>query len=427
MYYVSQGIWDSRNDTLSSVVNRNVQELNSMQLFSNIEFYPVDATRLQDMFRTTNRSLSATFKFEKRVTMYTSGDEEVGYSGVIPFSEYKKLLLEDNGAIKSVFDDNIRDYLGPNLAVNKSIQESIDDNDPNAFCMLNNGITVVANSMSILGDRVTIEDYQIVNGCQTSHVLIDSVEDGKNLDNLLIPIRIIATKNEELKNRITRATNNQTSIKTEQLEALSTFQKNLEEYYNTFTESGALKYERRTGQYRGKNINKSHIVTIPTQIKAVAAMFLNDPNQVSGQYGTVARRIGDKIFRSSDRLVLYYTSALTLYKIDSLLRTNAIEKSMKRARYHIMMLFREAVSKDPMPAFHTKKMDSYCKYLLRHMEDERKFEDTIAIIVNVIKKYSSEIDFDNRKCFEKKETTTVLYGKINEIKESLKNAGIINA
>ena len=136
--------------------------------------------------------------------------------------------------------------------------------------------------------------------------MIDSVEDGKNLDNLLIPIRIIATKNEELKNRITRATNNQTSIKTDQLEALSTFQKNLEEYYNTFTESGALKYERRTGQYRGKNINKSHIVTIPTQIKAVAAMFLNDPNQVSGQYGTVARRIGDKIFRSSDRLVLYY-------------------------------------------------------------------------------------------------------------------------
>lgn len=39
--------------------------------------------------------------------------------------------------------------------------------------------------MSILGDRVTIEDYQIVNGCQTSHVLIDSVEDGKDLDRIL--------------------------------------------------------------------------------------------------------------------------------------------------------------------------------------------------------------------------------------------------
>ena len=107
----------------------------------------------------------------------------------------------------------------------------------NAFSMLNNGITVVASSISIPGDIATIEDYQIVNGCQTSNILIDNMELSDNIDDLIIPIRIIATKNENLKNEITKATNSQTAIKKEQLEALSTFQKNLEEYYKTYTKS----------------------------------------------------------------------------------------------------------------------------------------------------------------------------------------------
>ena len=121
-----------------------------------------------------------------------------------------------------------------------------------------------------------------------------------NIDDLIIPIRIIATKDENLKNEITKATNSQTAIKKEQLEALSTFQKNLEEYYKTYTGDEALVYERRTGQYRDSDIPRNRIVTIPTQIKTVAAMFLNEPSAVSGQYGTVAKRVGNKIFKTSD-------------------------------------------------------------------------------------------------------------------------------
>ena len=222
--------------------------------------------------------------------MYSISDDEVGYSGVVPFREFKKLILEDTGVAKPVFEDNIRDYLGPNPDVNKSICETILSGDVNAFSMLNNGITIVASSISMPEDIATIEDYQIVNGCQTSNILIDNMELSENIDDLIIPIRIIATKDENLKNEITKATNSQTAIKKEQLEALSTFQKNLEEYYKTYTGEEALVYERRTGQYRDSDIPKNRIVTIPTQIKTVAAMFLNEPSAVSGQYGTVANR-----------------------------------------------------------------------------------------------------------------------------------------
>ena len=79
--------------------------------------------------------------------------------------------------------------------------------------MLNNGITVVTSSIIISGDIATIEDYQIVNGCQTSNVLIENMDSVEGIDELIIPIRIIATKDENLKNDITRATNSQTAIK----------------------------------------------------------------------------------------------------------------------------------------------------------------------------------------------------------------------
>ena len=132
--------------------------------------------------------------------------------------------------------------------------------------MLNNGITIVASSISLPGDIATIEDYQIVNGCQTSNILIDNMDLSDNIDDLIIPIRIIATKDENLKNEITKATNSQTAIKKEQLEALSTFQKNLEEYYKTYTGDEALVYERRTGQYRDSDIPRNRICLLYTSM-----------------------------------------------------------------------------------------------------------------------------------------------------------------
>lgn len=232
------------------------ETLRSTNLFSTIATESCGSAEIQTLFRKTNAKLTATFKFEKRITMYSISDDEVGYSGVLPFKEYKKLILEESGATKPVFEDNIRYYLGPNPDVNQSICETIRAGNINSFSMLNNGITIVASSISIAGDIAMIEDYQIVNGCQTSNILIDNMDISENIDDLIIPVRIIATKNENLKSDITRATNNQTAIKKEQLEAFSTFQKNLEEYYKTYRSTESLVYERRTGQYRDADIAK---------------------------------------------------------------------------------------------------------------------------------------------------------------------------
>ena len=415
LYYVTLGTWTD-DENLRATISVGKESLRGTNLFSNISFEPCGSEKIQDLYRKTKEKLKATFKFEKRITMYSINDDEVGYSGVLPFKEFKKLIIDENGATKAVFEDNIRDYLGPNPDVNKNITETIKTGNVNAFSMLNNGITVVTSSIIISGDIATIEDYQIVNGCQTSNVLIENMDSVEGIDELIIPIRIIATKDENLKNDITRATNSQTAIKKDQLEALSTFQKKLEEYYKTYRDEDALVYERRTGQYRDSNIPKNRIVTIAMQIKTVAAMFLDEPSGVSGQYGTVAKRVGNKIFKTADKEIIYYVSSLALYKIENLFRTHKIDKKYRRARYHAMMLFRMMVSTEEMPRFNARKMENYCKNILEVLENNAECERIFCGIVAYIASKDGELDIMDRKCFERKETTEYLKNCLDEIK-----------
>ena len=415
LYYVTLGTWTD-DENLRATISVGKESLRGTNLFSNISFEPCGSEKIQDLYRKTKEKLKATFKFEKRITMYSINDDEVGYSGVLPFKEFKKLIIDENGATKAVFEDNIRDYLGPNPDVNKNITETIKTGNVNAFSMLNNGITVVTSSIIISGDIATIEDYQIVNGCQTSNVLIENMDSVEGIDELIIPIRIIATKDENLKNDITRATNSQTAIKKDQLEALSTFQKKLEEYYKTYRDEEALVYERRTGQYRDSNIPKNRIVTIAMQIKTVAAMFLDEPSGVSGQYGTVAKRVGNKIFKTADKEIIYYVSSLALYKIENLFRTHKIDKKYRRARYHAMMLFRMLVSTEEMPRFNARKMENYCKNILEVLENNAECERIFCGIVAYIASKDGELDIMDRKCFERKETTEYLKNCLDEIK-----------
>ncbi len=69
--------------------------------------------------------------------------------------------------MRGLFYDNVRDFQGDN-PVNKEIDDTLKSDERDLFVLLNNGITIVAESLSKTGDIFTIEDYQIVNGCQTS-------------------------------------------------------------------------------------------------------------------------------------------------------------------------------------------------------------------------------------------------------------------
>ena len=113
------------------------------------------------------------------------------------------------------------------------MRETIQDPESkNYFALMNNGVTVVARKVIPTGNRFVIEDYQIVNGCQTSYVLHETRE--ALTEEVLVPVRLIATSDTSIRNSIAKATNRQTSVSDDQLFALSDFPKNLEAIFILF-------------------------------------------------------------------------------------------------------------------------------------------------------------------------------------------------
>ena len=138
------------------------------------------------------------------------------------------IIDPDSKIIHSVFYDNIRSFQGDN-SVNKAMSESLKKGDVNLFAAMNNGITVIAKGLITTGTNVHLSDYQIVNGCQTSNVLQQNLSI-PNIDELMLTVKIISSKDKEIRDKIIVGNNSQTEVKREQLVALLDTQKYIEDY-----------------------------------------------------------------------------------------------------------------------------------------------------------------------------------------------------
>ena len=109
---------------------------------------------------------------------YTTAPEIPGvkeaYLGYIPADAYLSIIRSDDGEIaRGIFESNLRDFQNYN-SVNKSIKATLESDYKSRFVLMNNGITIITRVLKRLkSNRFYIEDFQIVNGCQTSNVLFD--------------------------------------------------------------------------------------------------------------------------------------------------------------------------------------------------------------------------------------------------------------
>jgi hypothetical protein len=389
MCFVTTGKW--MNDTnLLAVIESGIKSLEQSNLFEKVQFTPFGARDLASAYRKTKESISTTITFNNRITIPKINGVSQAYIGLLPFNEFLKIVANDDDILLNVFEDNVRDFQGDTNDVNGGIALTLNNEDSEIFSVLNNGVTIVASSISPTGDQFTISDYQIVNGCQTSNVLYNNRK-GANITKVSVPVKLIATTDEEVKTRITLATNNQTPIKKEQLAALTQFQRSLEQYYNSYSEDSKIYYERRSKQFNSDNsVQKSRIITVPYQIKSFAGMFLDEPHNVTSYFGSIVKRLNEgkaPIFDNDHAFAPYYTSAFAYYKLESLFKKGSIDTSYKKVRFHILMLFRILNGKDPLPPFNSvKKMGKYCADLLTILNDETKalkaFQKCIEVIDN---------------------------------------------
>ena len=368
-YYVCTGSWQD-DAKLQARIQTEKDSLLETNIFSEVNFTPVDARLLQQLFNSAKNRLSVTIIFAKKLTLPKLPGVEESYLGYLPANEYLKLITDEGGGIgRNLFYDNVRDFQGNDNNVNEEIEETLkSDSQRDFFVLMNNGVTIVAESLNKTGDAFTIEDYQIVNGCQTSHVLYNNAKLVN--ENVHIPIKLIISKNDTIKNQVIKATNRQTPVKPEELTALTDFQKALEEYYIANKGEHQLYYERRSQQYRSATgIEKIRIVSISNQIRSFSSMFLNLPHQASRYYGTLLESVENKIFVNGHPMAAYYASALALYRFEGLVRRKQIDAKYRPFKYHLLAIARLLHQEDLTLSMTSNKFDKYCQNLVETLNN----------------------------------------------------------
>jgi cold shock CspA family protein len=374
LYYATTGKWIG-DQNLSTVVNSGEKDLMELNLFSTVKFIPIDADKLKYLYREIKNKITKEIIFEKHTILPKMDKVTESYLGILPATELVKVTSDDDGdLIKTIFYDNVRDFQGYNK-VNKGIRETIRESNSNdKFVLLNNGITIVAKTLNKVGSAFKITEFQIVNGCQTSHVLHHLKHELSPA--VMVPLKLIVTDDDDTINDIIRATNSQTEVKNEAFEILKPFHKNLEEFYLTFEkeENKRIYYERRSRQYFGLKAKSEKIIGLSSQIASYIAMFLNEPQSTQRYFGELLNSYNNRLFQDNHSQYPYYTSGLGLNVLEEFFRENKLNNLSKRYRFHLLLMFRIKVAGERIPinVSSNKEIKKYCEKIMETLWNREK-------------------------------------------------------
>lgn len=345
LYYVTTGTWQ---DDQNLVARRDsaIDDLRALNIFKAPEMLCVGATDLHQAYQKTKSPITRTFVFDRRVEIPATEGVIQAALGYLPFSEFKKLLVDDSGSemLTSIFEDNVRDWQGWKL-VNSGIKATLNSDDRSNFVLMNNGVTILTRDLTHVGSKFTITDYQIVNGCQSSNVLFNEREVLD--DTVMVPVRLIHTLNARIKELITTATNSQTVIKPEQFASGKAFARGLEQFFATYPAEHRLFYARRDGQFDRGSEPKLRVVDAPTLLRSYAAIFREAPHTATKNYSSIRDQIGGEVFADSHKHEPYYYAAWSWFTLESYFRSKTFDAKYKSARFHLLMTVNLLI--DPRP------------------------------------------------------------------------------
>jgi len=128
--------------------------------------------------------------------------------------------IEINGSFDLLFDENIRQFLGTHrYKANREMSRTLNSDDAVLFPFLNNGITIIAEQITVPKSsqdgkyNLPVVNPQIVNGLQTSRVIYDIYKSSpEKLKGVFVNVRVYESQDSTLIEKITDATNTQTPI-----------------------------------------------------------------------------------------------------------------------------------------------------------------------------------------------------------------------
>ena len=306
--------------TLASEVHPNV-EWQAEELKNTIKgFFPnavvnvdfIGSDKLFDMYNTTIES-----RVNLRFADIPISPNQKNYVALVDLKSYFNFIVNEDGEIKkSYFDSNVRDYQGRNN-VNSSISETLHRIDGNDFWWLNNGVTVLASEAKLMSNKeLQIVNPEIVNGLQTSMEIYNYFSENREAlekEERSLLLRIIVPDNEESRDQIIFATNNQTNIPKATLRVTDPIHLQIEMYFK----SRGLFYDRRKNYYKNQGHKPSEIVGVSFLAQCLITIFLQKPDYARARPSTLLNdeKTYNALYEKNSELEVFYRVAVLGKKI----------------------------------------------------------------------------------------------------------------
>jgi len=294
----------------------------------------------------------------------------------------------------AIFDLNVRPYYGSGGKVNKEIWNTCTDDQSSRFWFLNNGVTMVCDSFDFNSDpdspQVKIKNAQIVNGCQTTVTIREAYEKNQLRNDTKILLRIYATDNPNLVERITLTTNNQNKITDRDLRANDPVQRDIE---HIMLDKFDHYYERKNKQYRHlRGYEKKKIVYSPKAAQAYLAIVRFKPANARGYLNAIWSDFYSEIFENAsvvDLLVAYKLYQYCQVKALNGKRQESITSLERDCRiygaFHIARTMAYLLVEDKWGHANSSKIESVFEDLCQGFDLGSKYAESTEIVMEVRK------------------------------------------
>ena len=364
-----------------------------------VDFEYLGLSELIDLWNKTVNSTTATIEVKDYIAFPSMGGITEAYVAIVSGKEFiEKLLINDDGKIRTnIFEENVRFFLGEDNPVNKAIKRTLEDpKQSDKFAIFNNGITIISPDVKVQNKRISLENYQIVNGCQTSNVLFDCRE--ADIKNAYITVKIIEATDIDVISDIVSATNSQSKVDENQFLAFNPFVRRLEKYFaeaKPLSKGQELYFERRFEQYRNTEIPKKRIFSILETGRALGALFLEKPDLASRYPNKFISEMKDTLFDERNAEEAYYISALVDYSLRPYYQRNKSLYNYAKYKWHIITIFGYlCANRVPPRLMYKKKVDEYCKIIFKLCASENKMQELINKIPRILTEIGLKRDRD---------------------------------
>lgn len=307
--------------------DHNMDSLNYEAITDNLIIY--DREKIANSYVDLESDLNPKGEFTFDVDYVSPLEMEVGGLGDSKTSMYVfparalQLIHMEGISDGSLFERNVRFSLG-NTAVNKSIKDTIiDRSNHQNFPLFHNGITILCNSVDTNQiDKITITDYQVVNGAQSLTSFFNNKS--KLTEALRVLVKIIVLQDEELAHQITQYSNNQNAVRPRDLRSNTNIMRRLSSEINK-NYSGQYEFEIKRGKPKNSSVE---IINNEISAQTLASFDLHEPwmtHQVSKLFDERFSDIFGRPEVDADRIVFLHE----LNKhVDEIITNNLSEPSI---------------------------------------------------------------------------------------------------